>query len=70
MCFVYVDSPIASGAGCTSNDQSFRWDISSPIGKSTLSMLIAAQMADKTVTFGESGCFGSFPAFAYILVLK
>lgn len=67
MCFAYIDIPITSS--CASND-SFRWDITSPNGSSTLSILLAAHAAGKKVEFYESGCYMNFPSFAYLLVME
>lgn len=69
-CFAYVDTDISSNANCNGNDRSFRWDLSSVNGQSFLSMLLAAELADKSVTFAETGCFGGFPSFSYLLINK
>lgn len=70
ICFAYVDSDIISNDNCNGNDRSFRWDITSVNGQSFLSMLLAAELGDKSVTFAESGCFGGFPSFSYLLINK
>ena len=68
VCFVYVEGSIASS--CPHNDGSFRWDGTDSNGKAALSILLSAHATGKTVTFSGSGCFGSFPAFTFLIINK
>ena len=68
-CFVYVEGGISSD--CPVNDGSFRWNgVSDNNGNSALSILLSAHAQDKSVTFGESGCFSGFPSFTYLTINK
>ncbi|WP_086929353.1 hypothetical protein [Agarilytica rhodophyticola] len=64
-CFAYVEGAITSDSNCPSNDGSFRWSITAPNGESVLSIILAAQMSGKNVSFGEAGCYDNFPTFNY-----
>lgn len=67
VCFVYVEGII--NTSCPVNDGSFRWDGTSDTnGKAALSILLSAHAANKSVIFGEMGCFSNFPTFSYLMI--
>ncbi|MFA0132072.1 hypothetical protein AB4440_07175 [Vibrio splendidus] len=65
-CYVSVDKVVGSNE-CSST--SIRWKSNDVNGKETLSLLMAASVAQKKVTFNLDGnCMGVFPKFNYIVV--
>ena len=65
-CYVIVDK-LVGDTQCSST--SIRWKSDDANGKETLSLLMAASVAKKKVTFNLDGsCMGVYPKFNYINV--
>lgn len=70
-CFVYIDGGAVGPESCKSN--SLRWNReTAPNGEEILSLLMMAFAADKSVEFNVSSstCYGAYPTFSYIRVVR